>query len=336
MERPKTRKLSHDDYKIGWVCALPCEMAAAGAMLDERHDDLSKHGVDNNAYILGSFGVHNVVIACLPSGRYGTNSAAVVAIQLLNSFQSVRFGVLVGIGGGVPGEEMDLRLGDIVVSKPTGTFGGVVQYDLGKTIGDGSFVRTGSLDKPPTALLTAVTKLEAEHLMGYSKVPGYLSEMVGRHPEMKARFTHPGLENDRLFRADYEHLKEKKTCEHCNKSMELERTARQQTSPRIHYGTIASGNQVMKHGQTRDRLGKEFGVICFEMEASGLMDSFPCLVVRGICDYADSHKADRWQEYAAATAAAYAKELLSVIPAEMVRETTVAAETIIDSGSLNS
>ena len=108
MTRPKTRKLSHDDYKIGWICALACEMAAAKAMLDEFHEDLPKRGVDNNAYTLGSFGVHNVVIACLPSGCYGTTSAATVATQLLNSFQSVKFGVLVGIGGGVPGEEMDI------------------------------------------------------------------------------------------------------------------------------------------------------------------------------------------------------------------------------------
>ena len=60
------------------------------------------------------------------------------------------------------------------------------------------------------------------------------------------------------------------------------------------------------------------GVLCVEMEAAGLMDDFPCLVIRGICDYADSHKNKRWQPYAAATAAAYAKELLSTIPAHVV------------------
>jgi nucleoside phosphorylase len=328
-----TQKLSHDDYTIGWICALPCEMAAATAMLDERHEDLPKRRLDTNAYTLGCFGAHNVVIACLPSGNYGTSSAATVAAQLLNSFQSVRFGVLVGIGGGVPGREMDIRLGDIVVSKPSDTFGGVVQYDLGKTSGDGSFVRTGSLNKPPTALLTAVAKLEAEHLMRSSKVTGFLSEMVASYPEMKAKFTYPGLENDRLFRADYKHEEGENTCKNCSKSMELNRGIRPRTSPQIHYGIIASGGQVMRHGQTRDRLGKELGVICFEMEASGLMDNFPCLVVRGICDYADSHKADRWREYAAATAAAYAKELLSVIPVEVVQNATVATEAITDSGS---
>ena len=82
----------------------------------------------------------------------------------------------------------------------------------------------------------------------------------------------------------------------------------------VHYGTIASGNQVMKSATERDKISSKLGgVLCFEMEAAGLMNSFPCLVVRGICDYADSHKNDRWHAYAAATAAAYAKELLSKI-----------------------
>jgi nucleoside phosphorylase len=72
----------------------------------------------------------------------------------------------------------------------------------------------------------------------------------------------------------------------------------------VHYGTVASGNQVMRDGVTRDKISSGLGgVLCFEMEAAGLMNSFPCLVIRGICDYADSHKNKRWQAYAAATAA---------------------------------
>jgi hypothetical protein len=83
----------------------------------------------------------------------------------------------------------------------------------------------------------------------------------------------------------------------------------------------------MRHGATREQLRKELDVLCFEMEAAGLMDDFPCLVVRGICDYADSHKNKRWQGYAAATAAAYAKELLSVIPGNLIVSTRAAVET---------
>jgi nucleoside phosphorylase len=93
----------------------------------------------------------------------------------------------------------------------------------------------------------------------------------------------------------------------------------------VHYGTIASGNQVMKSAAERDKVSTELGgVLCFEMEAAGLMNNFPCLAIRGICDCADSHKNKRWQAYAAATAAAYAKEVLSVIPpAEVAKAHTV-------------
>ena len=65
---------------------------------------------------------------------------------------------------------------------------------------------------------------------------------------------------------------------------------------------------------TRDKLAKEHGILCFEMEAAGMMDVAQCLVIRGICDYADTHKTKRWQGYAAAVAAAYAKEILLLIP----------------------
>ena len=97
----------------------------------------------------------------------------------------------------------------------------------------------------------------------------------------------------------------------------------------VHYGTIASGNQVMRYGTTRDEVSRDFGgVLCFEMEAAGLMNNFPCLVIRGICDYADSHKNKRWQTYAAVAAAACAKELLSLIPPADVAKTRTVEETI--------
>jgi nucleoside phosphorylase len=101
----------------------------------------------------------------------------------------------------------------------------------------------------------------------------------------------------------------------------MQRPLRDTDIPVIHYGCIASGNQVMKCGKTRDELAKQLDIICFEMEAAGLMDTFPCLVIRGICDYADSHKNKDWQGYAAAAAAAYAKEFLLAMPPRQVEST---------------
>jgi hypothetical protein len=118
--------LSHDDYTIGWICALPVETAAAKLILDETHPPLPRLPIDQNTYILGNIGEHNVVIASLPSGAYGNTSATSAGMQLLSSFHAIRIGLMVCIGGGVPSGNTDIRLGDIVVSQPSDTFGGVI------------------------------------------------------------------------------------------------------------------------------------------------------------------------------------------------------------------
>ena len=76
------------DYKVGWVCALPVELAAALEMLDEEHPDLDRElaGNDDNVYALGSLCGHNVVIVCLPADRIGNNPAATVATQMRATF----------------------------------------------------------------------------------------------------------------------------------------------------------------------------------------------------------------------------------------------------------
>ncbi|KAK6348028.1 hypothetical protein TWF718_005849 [Orbilia javanica] len=308
----RTSMLPCDHYTVGWICALPLEMAAAVAMLDEIHDsqDLEKHPNDNNAYTLGDIGDHNIAIACLPFGVYGTTSAATVASQMASTFKSITTWLMVGIGGGVPDAKNDIRLGDIVVSKT------VIQYDYGKTIAAGCFERTSVLMKPSQALLTAVSRLEADCEIARSRIPTFLSEMLARNPYMRQKYAYQGQEHDVLFEAEYDHTSSQDTCDLCHKERVVARPPRPDTIPVVHYGPIASGNQVMKHGKTRDRIKQELGILCFEMEAAGLMDSFSCLVIRGICDYSDSHKNKRWQQYSAATAAAYTKELLCTMPAE--------------------
>lgn len=295
-------------------------------MLDERHDLLPSRSNDGNNYTFGRIGQHNLVIACLPYGVVGKISAARVAERMLLTFPALRFALMVGIGGGVPSEDHDIRLGDVVVSKPTGTFGGVVQYDYGKTTQEGRFTRTGSLNRPPDVLLAALANLEAKNMMEGHHISRHLEKMMTNFPKMITQFTSPGPEWDLLYKLEYDHPKEYQTCSHCNASKLVHRKPRPTESAVIHYGLIASGDQVMKDGRTRDRLRRELDVLCFEMEASGLMDAFPCLVIRGICDYSDSHKNDQWQPFAAATAAAYAKDLLSVIPHTQVTDTRLAKQ----------
>lgn len=293
-----------EDYTVGLICALFTELAAARDMLDERRDDTHVSGLDTNIYTLGSISGHNVVIACLPDGQMGIGPAAAVAAQMKSTFPSVQFGLMVGVGGGVPSAENDIRLGDVVVSRPDKGHGGVVQYDFGKNT-PGGFRRTGFLNSPPQFLLRAIANIRSDHSRGKNKVMQYAS-----CPAMKIQRP----DHDTLFEAGSNHIGGS-MCEKCDRNKLVKRKPRADQEIVIHYGSIASGSQVMRDGVERDRLSSELGgVLCFEMEAAGLMNILPCLVIRGICDYADSHKNKAWQPYAARMAAAYAKELLSRIP----------------------
>ncbi|KAF4768676.1 hypothetical protein HAV15_002769 [Penicillium sp. str.  len=331
---------SPDSYTIAWIAALSIERAAAEAMLDERHvvpTGFTRHQTDANVYTWGRVGEHNIVIAALASGDYGITSAATTASSLLASLPSIRVGLLVGIGGGIarPDEGHDIRLGDVVVSQPSGTIGGVCQYDLIKAKSGGKRERKGFLGRPPTVLLNALTSIQAYHEQKDSDVPCFLRMMLEKNPKMGKRskqnpgYTYQGFDNDRLFKASCNHIPGL-GCQGCDTADEIKRDSRDTTDPDIHYGTIASGNTLVKDAATRDRIATDLGedCICFEMEAAGLMNHFPCLVIRGICDYADSHKNDRWQRYASATAAAYAKELLAYVPVLEVQETKRALEIL--------
>ncbi|KAK4500801.1 hypothetical protein PRZ48_008993 [Zasmidium cellare] len=290
-------QLSHDDYTVGWISALPLELAAARAVLDETHEPLPSKEGDYNVYAYGRIFEHNVVIACLPAGLIGTNSAASVAMQMHRSFSRLRFGLMVGIGGGVPSKEHDIRLGDVVVAQPGNGYGGVVQYDFGKSRPDG-FERTGFLNSPPVPLLSALSMLRASQDAG-----GVASGIL--NAELITTASRPPSDADVLYYANTDDAA----------ARVVDRSPRPSPGVYVHYGTIASGNQVMRHALERDKVSRELGgVLCFEMEAAGLMNSFPCLVIRGICDYSDAHKTKNWQPFAAAAAAVYTKQLLAVLP----------------------
>ncbi|GIJ87417.1 hypothetical protein Asppvi_006323 [Aspergillus pseudoviridinutans] len=304
-----TRILSHSDYTVSWICALPLETAAAKVMLDEVHASLPQPEADHNVYTLGTVSGHNVVVACLPLGVYGTISASNVVSHMVSTYPNIRFGLMVGIGGGVP-SKTDVRLGDVVVSKPTATSGGVIQYDYGKTLSGGHFQRTGSLNKPPPILLKAVAQLESDYMTGKNLVSKIIGDALQK--EETRKFSRP--EYDWLFQSTYGHKGNEANCSACDQKQLVDRPPRTTAEPYIHYGLIASGDQVIKDARARDFIVQNEDILCFEMEAAGLMDELPSIAIRGICDYCDSHKNKKWQEYAALAAAAYAKALLSQVP----------------------
>ena len=284
----ETQSLAHNDYTVGWLCALSVELATARAMLDQEHPDLPSHNHDQNTYTLGSMGKHNVVLACLPMGVSGAVTMANAAHWMFSTFPSIKLCLLVGTGQGIPTK---VKLGDVVVSVPCAQTPGVIKWDQGKAK-DGVFERVGSLNKPPTTLLTAVTKLSTSYMMGRSRLAHHLEQLRINWPTMDAACARPTTVDD----------------QHGDNAVT------------VHHGLIASGSQVVEDAQLRSTVDQRLGgnVLCIETEAAGLMDCFPCLVIRGICDYADSNKDKKWQEHAAAVAAAYAKDLLATVQSSHV------------------
>ncbi|RDA91555.1 hypothetical protein CP533_4340 [Ophiocordyceps camponoti-saundersi (nom. inval.)] len=297
-------------YTIAWISAILFESVAARVFLDEKHDgpESTPQG-DENSYTLGRIGRHNVVMASLPMGVNGIVSAATVARDMIRSFPNVRFCLMVGIGGGAPSERNDIRLGDVVVSTPSfgdTTFGGVVQYDYGKSVEKGRFQSVQYLNRPPQVLLSAVASLSAEHILNGNSIDKAIDGILQERPRLREKYNRPDMVTDKLYSRDGKNV--------------IERSPRTegQDNPSIHYGLVASSDTFMERADIRDMLAEELGVLCFEMEAAGLMNNFPCLVIRGICDYSDSNWTKAWRGYAAMTAAAYAKELIQFVSASQV------------------
>jgi nucleoside phosphorylase len=321
-----------EEISIGIICPLPIEVAATIQMLDERYDT-QQFPRDPNHYHLGRIGKHNIVIAGLPDGLTGIASATTVAERLWVTFSSVKALLLVGIGGGVYTIKNDIRLGDVVVSRPDGKYGGVVQYDFGKSLSEGRFEHTGALNSPPRELLSTLAAMKANHLANSPQLPDYLIylEASQSNPHLKC----PNAENDVLFEANYNHVGGS-DCTNCDKAREVKREPRKANGPVIHYGTIASANQLMRDSKKRDLYNEDYDgrILCFEMEAAGLMNSTPCLVIRGISDYADSHKREdhAWHGYAAAGAAAFAKEFINTIPSSGLNSMLTVEEALASNG----
>ncbi|KAH9232141.1 hypothetical protein K456DRAFT_1896313 [Colletotrichum gloeosporioides 23] len=306
-------RLARHEYTVGWICAIVTEYVAGQALLDEeheRHHDLPLH--DASHYTLGRIGQHNIVMAVLP--EYGTSAATAVARDMLHSFPHVRIGLMVGIGGGAPTRKNDIRLGDIVVGTPRNGQSSVVQYDFGKAVQGQNFQKTGLLNQPPWRLSTAVNGLQARHRRGGHQIQETISDILDEYPNLKSEYARPGHDSDMLYRSSVVHplTSEGPCAEVCGHapSKIVDRPARAADKLVVHYGTIASANQVMKDALIRDKFAIKHNFLCFEMEAAGLSNTLPCLVIRGICDYSDSHKNKAWQGYAAIAAAAYAKDLL--------------------------
>lgn len=307
------------DFSIAIFCALPLEADAVLALFDHDWDD-DGGGLpydlapgDSNAYSTGAIGLHNVVLVYMPNT--GKVIASTAAAHCRSTFPNIKLAVVVGVCGAVPftarGEE--IVLGDVIIGE------GVVQHDLGRQMPE-EFLRKNtlqeSLGRPSAEVRSHLARLKSIHsqVKHQDKMAVYLAALQ-KKAELGAWY--PGSEHDKLFQTTYQHVANGEQCDKCGCDGPLvprRRLEQGSTQPVVHIGLVASGDTVLKSGQYRDTLAQQDGTIAFEMEAAGVWDVFPCVVMKGACDYADSHKMKAWQKYAAATAAACMKAFLDSWP----------------------
>lgn len=271
---------SRNDFKVAILCALPLEADAVEALFDRRWDDdgdrFGRALGDPNAYSTGLIGAHNVVLVHMPG--MGKSHGAAVAAHCRSSFPAISLALVVGICGAAPStpEGRQIYLGDVVISS------GLVQHDFGRQGMDG-FVRKetvlDNLGRPNLQIRSLMSKLQSRSARKRlrHRLQEHLSVVTA---EIDAE---PGYGG-----------------------------STRAVQPTVHIGLVASGDQVMKSEQVRNKLINEEDVIAFEMEAAGVWDTFPCIVIKGVADYADRHKTKHLQRHAAATAASCAKAFLEL------------------------
>ncbi|OJD25604.1 hypothetical protein ACJ73_03029 [Blastomyces percursus] len=322
-------------FSIAIICALPIEADAVEALFDETYDRLGKYYPkqpgDANSYINGRIGEHNVVLCYMPG--MGKGSAASVASSLLVSYTRIQLALVVGICGGAPypSSNTQIFLGDVIISDA------VVEYDFGRQYPGGFQRKTDVKDilgRPDRAIRTLLAALKARktHIEFQDKMFQHLCIIQ----QSEARWQHPGSK-DILFEASYHHkhysqdssvqcccfsgsssddicedaLKTNCSSLGCDENrVWRRRDSTEASKASVHIGKMASADTVMKSGEHRDEITGKEGVIGFETEGAGVWDNVSCIVVKGVCDYADSHKNTTWQAYAAATGASAAKTFL--------------------------
>ncbi|KAF5556855.1 kinesin light chain [Fusarium mexicanum] len=303
-------------FEIAIICALTLEADAIEALFDHHWEDdglrFDKEPGDPNAYSTGVIGRFNVVLAYMPGT--GKVNAATVAANCGKSFPNIKLALVVGICGIVPFSPTkdEIILGDVIISN------GVIQYDFVRQFPERRDRKDTLLDVPGRpnqeirGFLSKLTGLRHRRQLS-AKIESFL-DVLRQDPELHAEY--PGCTEDKLFKATYRHADDQRSCEQAGCKGDLITRGRLSTTdvppkPAVHFGLMASADTVMKSGEDRDRIASTEDVIAFEMEGAGVWDSFPCIIIKGGCDYADSHKNKAWQRYAAATAAACAKGFLS-------------------------
>ena len=331
MEAPPDR----EDYHVAIICALGIESKAVTGIFDKIHETSvnlwCKTNGDHNAYTTGRIGKHNVVLTYMPG--LGKANASTVASTIKTTFRNIALALVVGICGGAPctlgKDTKDIHLGDVVISTE------IKQTDLGRNYSDSFIAKTsneGNHGLPARSIQSFLSKLQNLHSSLETKVRSGTQALLS-HFSYQA----PDVKSEILYDSNYLHKHHESSnrpqCRICSSSpiavcdqsrslscQDLSCDTKKENQqwrenvfkgPAIHFGPISSTDTVLKNGAARDALIANHKVIAFEMEGAGVSNTdLPTIVVKGVCDFADSHKNKDWQEYAAITAAAGSRVLL--------------------------
>ena len=350
------RPSSRDGFEIAILCAVNAEVSAVESLFDEDWESDRSYGRapgDANSYKIGSIANHNVVLAYLP--ETGINSAAKTAIWLKTSFTNINLALLVGVCSGVPSsKDDDIFLGDVVIST------GIVHYDLGRLYPNVFSTRNGvesHLTEPPRRIRTFLAKLQAGETRRTLQENTYLNLLSISRMQSVA---FPGATEDRLYVPSYRHKHQRiEDCNICAKCSnenqmvcttalnascsvlgcsndQLARRSRVENAdlqggqlfkPKVHFGKMASGNFVVRSSLHRDEIASVEGIIAFETEGAAVWEELPTIIVKSVCDYADSHKNKDWQKYAACVAAACSRAIISLHKASNEETSSQSAPT---------
>ncbi|KAF4868899.1 hypothetical protein CGCSCA1_v011888 [Colletotrichum siamense] len=331
--------LRREDFQIAIICAVICEYDAVTFAFDEIWDgaemQLGNAPGDYNKYRLGRIANRNAVLLLLMG--IGKVNAASAAASLRSSYTKIKLVIVAGICGGVPavGTQRELLLGDVIISRS------IVQYDLGKRYADQFATKDtieDSLGRPHESVrsLTAFFETSIGRDSLQHRTNQILENIQSKTCHEGNMYQRPAVIEDRLFEPQYVHRHHDSrhcecsglgTCEaalqsscdelQCDLSRLISRARCNETTGhelRVIVGRLGSGDTVMKSGLDRDRIAGEQDLVAFEMEGAGIWDRFPCIVVKAVCDYADSHKNKKYQAFAAARAASATKAILEAFP----------------------
>ncbi|KAI1018644.1 hypothetical protein LB503_005534 [Fusarium chuoi] len=330
-------------FKAAIICALPLEFDAIRSLFSytwkEHHHHYGKLKGDTNHYVNGRIGDLDIVVLLLSS--MGKASAATAAASLKCSYTELEMVFLAGICGGIPemrspsGRMREVLLGDVVVSS------NMVQYDFGRRYQD-NFVTKQPIHTARKLINNFLIHLKTDVFL--DDVTERSAEVLEQMQQSNPKYQYPGSANDRLYEPSYQHQVDTLVLCTCFSSPSLicvrcrgvscdeagcdeeflvprsrleEKVALEDQGnickaqkPLIFLGRFGSGDTVLKSSHDRDGLAQRLGIEAFEMESAGLWEDLPCIVVKGVCDYADSHKNKKWQDFAAATSASVVKALL--------------------------